>query len=206
MAPCDDRIRSQRCLANQEKPYSIAVSEMIENIVSFLLSALVGFFTALFFLRFFMQLRRVSFAGQLGAFVMLLTDCVVKPLRRIFPGFFGIDFASLAAAYLFQLFLAAVLISLYGNFHLNSAETLATLILLEAFKGCLRAALQLAIGALLLQALLSWTNPYSSIGKSLAHLTLPLIKPIRRFIPLIANIDLSPLIAIVLMQCALNLL
>ncbi|MDR1275335.1 MAG: YggT family protein [Candidatus Accumulibacter sp.] len=179
---------------------------MIESAVSFLLRAFVDFFTALFFLRFLMQLRRVSFAGRLGAFVMTLTDCVVKPLRRVLPGFFGLDFSSIAAAILLQLFLAAVLLTLYGYLRLNSIETLAVVILRESFKGCLRAALLMMISLLLIQALLSWTNPYSTTGETLARLTLPILKPIRRFVPLIANVDLSPLIAIVLMQCALNLL
>ncbi|MDR1367191.1 MAG: YggT family protein [Candidatus Accumulibacter sp.] len=176
---------------------------MIEEAISFLLSTLVGFFTAIFLLRLFMQLRRVSFAGQLGAFVMLLTDGIVKPLRRILPPFLGLDSSCLAAAYLFQLFLAAALMALYGYFRLDSIETLMIVILKESSLGCLRAALHLMVGILLIQALLSWTNPYSSIGETFAQLTLPVLKPIRRFIPPIANVDLSPLIAIVFAQCAL---
>ena len=50
---------------------------------------------------------RVSFAGQLGNFVVALTNWAVKPLRRIIPGIGGLDWSSLFAALALQLLLAA---------------------------------------------------------------------------------------------------
>ncbi|MDR2508453.1 MAG: YggT family protein [Candidatus Accumulibacter sp.] len=175
---------------------------MIEQAVSFLLDTLTGFFTALFLLRFLMQWQRVSFANRFGMFVARMTDVVVIPLRHLVPGFSGLDIASLAAAYLFQFFQTAVLFALYG--HLGRFESgdlflpHAIPLLLEPLRGTLRVALHLLIALLLLHALLSWTNPYSPAGEPIARLTRPFLRPIRRFIPLIANIDLSPLIAFVL--------
>ena len=54
--------------------------------VLFLVNAVAAFFCTLFLLRFMMQLARVSFAGQIGDFVIKLTNWAVKPLRRIVPG------------------------------------------------------------------------------------------------------------------------
>ena len=66
--------------------------------IIFLLDAVVSFFCSLFLLRFMMQAMRVSFAGQLGNFVVAITNWAVKPLRRIIPGIAGLDWASLFAA------------------------------------------------------------------------------------------------------------
>ena len=59
--------------------------------VVFLLDAVVSFFCTLFLLRFLMQAMRVSFAGQIGDFVVKLTNWGVKPLRQVIPGIGGFD-------------------------------------------------------------------------------------------------------------------
>ena len=85
--------------------------------VLFLLNAVVSFFCTLFLLRFMMQALRVSFGGQLGGFVMTLTNWAVKPLRRIIPGIGGFDWASLFAAFMLQLLLAGLLIGVTGRLY-----------------------------------------------------------------------------------------
>ena len=81
----------------------------------FLLDAVVSFFCTLFLLRFLMQATRVSFSGQLGSFVVSLTNWAVKPLRRIVPGIGGLDWSCVIAALGLQLLLAAMLIGMAGN-------------------------------------------------------------------------------------------
>lgn len=82
-------------------------------------------------------------------------------------------------------------------------ERLLGIVLWQGTLATLRLSIYLLIGALLLQAVLSWVNPYSPIGQPVAQLTHPFLAPIRRFVPPIANIDLSPLIAILLAQVVL---
>ena len=62
------------------------------------------------------------------------------------------------------------------------------------------------IGALIFQAVLSWVNPYSPFAAPVQQLTRPMLDPLRRFIPLISGIDLSPLVAILVLQVLLMLL
>ena len=71
--------------------------------IVFLVDAVVSFFCTLFLLRFMMQAMRVSFGGQIGDFVVKLTNWAVKPLRRVIPGAGGFDWASLVAALALQL-------------------------------------------------------------------------------------------------------
>lgn len=171
--------------------------------VFFLINAGVSFFCTLLLLRFMMQMARVSFAGQLGDFVVKLTNWAVKPLRRIVPGVAGVDWASLVAALWLQLMLAGLIISL-SSVELG-ADALGTIlmILMLAIRGLIRLAVYIMIGAIILQAVLSWVNPYSPVAPTVNQLVRPILDPIRRFMPLIAGIDLSPLVAILLLQVVL---
>lgn len=173
--------------------------------VLFLLNAVGSFFCTLFLLRFIMQAMRVSFGGQIGGFVMALTDWAVKPLRRIVPGIGGFDWASLLPALLLQLLLSgAVVFLLRGN--IEDSAGLAIALFALALRSLLRLTVYIFIGALILLAVLSWVNPYSPLAAPAHQLTRPLLDPIRRIVPLISGIDLSPLIAILLLQAVLMFL
>lgn len=174
--------------------------------IVFLLDAVASFFSTLFLLRFMMQAMRVSFAGQIGDFVVKLTNWAVKPLRSIVPGFAGFDWASLLAALAVQLLLSGLLVGLAGPAIGNDPGSLGLIILWFAAKALLRLAVYILIGALILQAVLSWINPYSPLAAPAYQLTRPLLDPIRRIVPSISGIDLSPLIAILLLQVALMFL
>lgn len=170
--------------------------------ILFLLNAVGSFFCTLFLLRFIMQAMRVSFGGQIGGFVMALTDWAVKPLRRIVPGIGGFDWASLLPALLFQLLLSgAVVFLLRGS--IEDGAGLAIALFALALRSLLRLTVYIFIGALILLAVLSWVNPYSPFAGPVSQLTRPLLDPIRRIVPLISGIDLSPLIAILLLQALL---
>lgn len=171
--------------------------------IFFLLNAVIGFFCTLFLLRFMMQLARVSFAGQLGDFVVKLTNWAVKPIRRIVPGLGGIDWASLLAALWLQLMLAGLILAMSSAEFSTDGIGSLLMVLMLAIRGLIRVAVYIMIGALLLQAVLSWVNPYSPIALPASQLTRPILDPIRRFVPAISGIDLSPLVAILLLQVVL---
>jgi YggT family protein len=75
-----------------------------------------------------------------------------------------------------------------------------------ALRSLLRLAIYILIGALILQAVLSWINPYSPLAAPASQLTRPLLDPVRRLVPSISGIDLSPLVVILLLQALLMLL
>ena len=74
---------------------------------------------------------------------------------------------------------------------------------LGALLDLLRFTLYILIFALIVQAVLSWVNPYSPVGPLFDALTQPFLRPIRRFVPPLGNVDLSPLVLIVLLQVLL---
>ena len=65
-------------------------------------------------------------------------------------------------------------------------------------------AVYLVMGALILQAVLSWVNPYSPIAPLLNSVTRPFLRPFQRVIPLIGGVDLSPLAALLVCQLLLG--
>ncbi len=174
--------------------------------IVFLLDAVVSFFCTLFLLRFMMQAMRISFAGQLGDFVVKLTRWAVKPLRQIIPGAGGYDWASLFAALTAQMLLTGVLLGLAGPALNADPGSIVLMALWFAVRALLRLAVYILIGALILQAVLSWVNPYSPLAAPAYQLTRPLLDPLRRLIPTISGIDLSPLVAILLLQALLMFL
>ncbi len=176
------------------------------RVLIFLVDAVVSFFCTLFLLRFLMQVTRVSFAGQFGDFVVKLTNWAVKPLRRVIPGIGGMDWASLVAALALQILLSALVVGLAGPQLAADGGAMALMALWFAVRTLLRLAIYIVIGALVVQAVLSWINPHSPLAAPASQLTSPILDPIRRFVPLVSGIDLSPLVAILLLQAVLMFL
>ncbi len=176
---------------------------MIAQAFLFLLDALTSFFSFALLLRFFMQAFRVPFSNRLGVFVVELTNWLVRPLRKVLPGLWGLDLASLLPACLLQIAFALALVSLHGAWQTPASDNLLLLALGRGLLATVRLSLYLFIGALLVQAVLSWVSPYSPLTQPLAQFTRPLLRPIQRLVPPIGTVDLSPLIAIVLAQLIL---
>lgn len=172
--------------------------DLINQAGFFLLKSLAEFLSILLLMRFFMQLFRVSFGNQIGAFVVQLTNWLVLPLRKVVPGVFGLDLSSLLPAYLLQVIVLLAAVALQAG-----ADVPIALILFGGLRALLRTSVYLLIGLLIVQAVLSWVNPYSPIGRPINQITQVFLGPIRRIVPPIANIDLSPLVAILLAQVVL---
>lgn len=161
-----------------------------------------SFLTVLLLARFFMQACRAPFSNQVGSFVVSLTNWLVLPLRRVIPPIHGFDSASLVAAYLLQVLFLGLAVSLGAGYDLSSTDALLRIASGGLF-ALIRMGIYLLIVLLIAQAVLSWVNPHAPINWLLARLTEPVLRPLRRVIPPISNIDLTPLVAIVLAQIVL---
>ena len=155
--------------------------------------------------RFLMQLMRAPFRNPIGQAVIALTDWIVKPLRRIVPGFRGVDWASLVAAFVFQL---AWLLALYAIFKRGFAMdgSGVAFILGSTAIELVKATIWVLIVVVIVQAILSWVAPDGPLAGLLNALTFPFLRPLRRVIPPIGgSLDLTPLILIVILQLVLIL-
>ena len=171
---------------------------MLARILSILVDFVGSFFVYLLLVRFHFQWLRAPFHNQAGEFVIACTNWIVKPARRVVPAVFGLDLASLAAAWLLQIVCLALLLMVAGN-DLSSSPGIAFGVLAGiSLVDLMQYSLRILMFVVILQAVLSWVNPYNPLQPLLDALTRPFLKPIRRFVPPLANVDLSPLILIVI--------
>lgn len=175
---------------------------MLERIVHFVASAVGDFLSFMLLARLLMQTFRVSFASPAGEFVLATTNWLVRPLRRVLPGFLGVDWASLLPAWLVQSALVALL---YALSPLPFGASPGA-ILVGGFVETVRLGVWVMIVALIAAAILSWVNPYSPLAHPVTQLCRPLLRPIQRIVPPLGRFDLSPLIAILLLNVVLLLL
>jgi len=177
---------------------------MIGPALKFLLDTAFGLLTYAFLLRFAMQWLRAPFRNPVGQALTALTDWAVKPLRRVLPGFRGLDWSTLLLAWLAQFLWLLAVGWLLGSGGL-SGTAVAVLALVAAIE-LLKAALWLLIIVVFVQAILSWVAPDGPVAGLLNALTYRFLAPVRRIVPpLGGTLDLSPLIVIVLAQLALML-
>jgi len=176
---------------------------MLEQILRFLLETAFGFFVFLLLVRFYLQLLRAPFRNPLAQFVVALTNWLVLPARRVIPGVFGLDWASLLLAWLLEVLLLLLLYLLRGGGSHGGSGVLVGLFLGLALLELARFSLYLLIGVILVQAVISWVNPYAPMAPLFNALTAPFLRPLQRLVPPVANIDLSPLLVLVVAQLLL---
>src|SRR3954454_20515779 len=103
---------------------------MVDRALGYLIDVVFGLFTYAFLLRFVMQLLRAPFRNPVGQAVIALTDWAIKPLRRILPGWRGVDWASLVCTFLAQLLWLVAYFLVFG--HAFSFDGTGVLFLLAA--------------------------------------------------------------------------
>jgi YggT family protein len=160
----------------------------------FLLDSILGFAVFAFLLRVLLQIVRADFRNPLAQAVVALTNWLVLPLRRVLPPIRRFDTASLVALLVVQFGATLIL------FRVRTGVVFPFLPLAAA---ALRA---LALAALLLYtilifvyAALSFVAPgaRSPATSLLAVLCEPVLRPLRRVLPIVGGIDFSPLVAII---------
>lgn len=173
---------------------------MLYQIISLLLEVVTGVLAGACLLRLYMQYQRIPMSSRsgnpLGRFVFALTDWLVLPLRRVVPAAGRWDLASLVAAYLLELTQFMLLWLLAG-----ADSGLFAVPILAAF-GLLRLAISGLTGLIIIYAVLSWVQTRSAMADVVERLCAPPLTPIRRLMPLIGGIDLSPLVLLLLLQVA----
>jgi YggT family protein len=163
------------------------------SIVMLIVNAIATLLGGALLLRFWMQAIRVRPPSSVAQFTFQLSDWLVRPLRRIVPGVGGYDWASLIGAFLIVLLATSVLFI---------AGWTAQAILLVALQRFLEWILYGFMILLVLEAIFSWINPHAPLAPFVRALNEPLLRPLRRVVPLVGNLDLSLLVALILLQIA----
>jgi YggT family protein len=147
---------------------------------------------------------RAPVFNPLGQFAIALTDWGVKPLRRVIPGAFKLDWASLVLAGALEFVLEVLTLLLLGGSPIENPAVLSVL-LFSAFVKLVRYSIYVFMGALIILVVLSWVAPRHPVMPFFDALTRPFMRPARRVIPAIGGVDISPLFVFIFFQLLLML-
>jgi len=175
----------------------------VANAGSFLLDVIFGLYIGAVMLRLFLQWSRADFYNPLSQAIVRLTNPVLRPLRRYIPAIGRIDTASIV------LMLALQMLNLWLSLMVaGAAGAGAGGIFVLALAELLAKALYLLMFAIFVQVVASWVAPgaYNPALSLVDSITYPLLKPLRGLLPPLGGLDLSPMIALVVLQLAQMLL
>lgn len=176
---------------------------MISGALIFLLQTLGNLFIIAVLLRFMMQLFRVPFRNPFAEFIVAITDFAVKPIRRVVPGMMGLDWACLVLALLVELIVVLTVYWLNDYPFMLAGSKVWPVMLGLAVVRLVTLTVYLIIGLTLLRAVLSWVNANTPLMPVVYALSEPFLRPLRRIVPMISNVDLTPLVLFILCQLVL---
>lgn len=172
------------------------------NALTYLVGTLIDLYVASVLLRLLLQWVRADFYNPLSQLLIRLTNPALVPLRRIIPSIGRLDTASVV------LMLALELIGVWLAGKIGSSAMEWQQIIAFSVIKLLMTLLMTYFFLIIVAVILSW------LGQGLRHpfiplvfqLTEPVLRPMRRIIPPIAGIDLSPLFALIAIRFLMLLL
>lgn len=163
---------------------------------TFLISIIFGFVILMVMLRFILQWARADFYNPISQFIIKITDPLLKPFRRVIPGFAGLDMAAITLMLILKFVETLLILAISGqSIHL-------LVILIFSATGLLSTFLYVFIFAIIIMAIASWIAPgnYNPVLNLIQQLIAPIMRPIQRRLKPISGMDLSPLVALLLLN------
>jgi len=172
------------------------------NAIQFLIQTLFDLYLVAIMIRVLLQLTRADFYNPVSQFLVKITNPPLIPLRRIIPGFMGIDFAAIV------LMLAIKIVEIFLVVLIKGASVNFIGVVVLAIAGLLHLLVNVYFFTILIQVVISWINPgsYNPAISLLYSINEPLLGRARRIIPPISGFDLSPIVVIILLQLVSMLL
>lgn len=173
----------------------------LANASTFLIEVVFGLYIFAVLLRFLFQLVRADFYNPVSQAIVTLTNPPLKRMRRVIPPLSGLDTSSLVLMFGLQLLALWLTYSVLGF-----SASLPGLVV-GALAALMTKAVYIFIGAILIGVIVSWIAPggYSPVLALVDDLARPLLRPVRRSLPPLGGLDLSPLVVLVALQLFLML-
>lgn len=177
---------------------------MFSDVLYFVLNILFSLFGIALILRAWMYAIRLHPFNPYSQAILRATNWLVSPLRNVIKPSNRLDWPSLIACWLTALvFLLVTWFLLVGQLPAVNALPRS---LIAALLTVAKWAFNIVLWVTLIQAILSWVNPMAPVMPLLHTLTAPLLDPIRRLMPNLGGLDLSPLVLLILAQVAIMVL
>ena len=174
------------------------MTSFLGDAASLIIQVVFGLYTLAVMLRLLFQLVRADFYNPVSQFLVALTNPLLRPLRRIIPGLYGIDLAAVL------LLLALKSLEIYLTQWIAGFSIAPITIVVVAVFKLLDLLLNVYLFAIFLRVILSWLNPqgmrHNPAGDLLTSLTEPLLRRARRLLPPVGGLDLSPIAVLVIIQ------
>jgi YggT family protein len=166
----------------------------------YVIQTLGSLYLLIVLLRFILQMVRADFYNPMSQFIVRATQPLLRPLRKVIPGFGGVDLASLVLAILVQMLLMVITLILMGY----GVGGFVLQVLIWAIIGVTSLFMKVFFFALIISVILSWVAPgtHNPAAELVNQICEPLLAPIRRILPNLGGLDLSPIFAFI----ALNLI
>jgi len=172
------------------------------NAFSYLVGTLLDLFITAVMLRLLLQWVRADFYNPVCQFLVKVTNPALLPLRRVIPAIGRLDTAALV------LMLVLEILGVWGVSRIASSPLTPAHIVLFSITKLLATLLMTYFFLIIAAVILSWvgTNLRHPVIPLVYQLTEPVMRPIRKVIPPIAGIDLSPVFALIGIRFLLLLL
>lgn len=179
------------------------MSGLGQDLGVFLIGTLFSIYIAIVMVRLLLAWARADFYNPISQAIVKITNPPLLPLRRVIPPIGKLDTASVVLMILLKAIAIWLLALLQGL-----RAPLLTVLYVAVFQ-LIELAIYVYIFALILQAVLSWVSPggYGNpVAGLLYSLTEPLLRPLRRIVPPVGMLDLTPMVAIILLYALLIVL
>lgn len=176
---------------NQDKIITLEIKvEAVLYLLRFAFDALL----MILIMRVWLQWVKADFYNPLSQFIVKVSNPLVVPLRRIIPGFGGMDLATILIAYIVATLKFVSLAALSG-------ESLGLLGFYIGLLVLIKQAGFLLFVIMIIMAVMSWVvQGYNPTLAVFHQLTEPFLNPIRRIIPNLGGLDLSMIVAFLAMN------
>lgn len=174
------------------------------------INTLFDLYILLVLLRFLLQMLRADFYNPVSQFIVKLTTPPLRILRRFIPSVAGQDAASIVLC----------LLLIFGKFLLMRALSIPAVqiggvmapigdagygsLLIYCVADLIALLLTVFLVAIIIKVILSWINPghYNPVVGLVDKIAEPVLRPMRRILPSIGGLDLSPMLAILVVMVA----
>ncbi|PWQ93016.1 YggT family protein [Leucothrix pacifica] len=166
---------------------------VIQQIGLFLVETLLSLYISAVVIRFLLGYARADFYNPLSQFLVKITNPVLVPVRRFVPSIGKLDTSAVAVAFVLIIIKVLLIAAIVGV-----SANIVSLIWL-AVGELIRSVIWVYIIALILMAVISWIgsshgNPVAPLVNSLVS---PLVTPVRRRMPPVGMLDLSPMVVMI---------
>lgn len=150
------------------------------------------FYILIVMLRFLLQLVRADFYNPLSQFIVKATNPLLIPLRKVIPGLFGIDLASLFLAIILQFAAFQLMAAVASQGFLPFVP-----VLFATAMELIKLTLNIYFFSFIILVIISWVAPHThNPAISIINtLTEPVLRPIRKMLPSMGGLDFSIMIA-----------